>query len=200
LIQSTDQFTGHPTLVSLSLKQNKLQSALGLSNTAQLQELYLSHNQLVQFNELSNMPMLKKLDLNTNKIASLANMPNLPALEHLDLGANLLASADCLTALHAFPGLKVIIMSANPFVDEMADKFKSEVLVICGTHLKKIKTINEEEVADEEVVAAGEERNERAKLKREAEEEAIRVAAEKALEEAALAADKNKPAGDAEDE
>jgi hypothetical protein len=118
------------------------------------------------------MPQLRKLDLNTNKIASLANMPSLPALEHLDLGSNLLASADCLPALHAFPGLKVIIMAGNQFVEEMADKFKSEVLVICGTHLKKIKTINEDEVADEDVVAAGEERNERAKQKREAEEEA----------------------------
>lgn len=85
-------------------------------------------------------------------------------------------------------------MSGCPFAEELADKFKSEVLIALGTQLKQIKLVNEEEVADEDVTAANDERNERAKQKREAEEEAARVAAEKAAEEAvAAAAGQNKP-------
>ncbi len=75
-------------------------------------------------------------------------------------------------------------MTGCPYAEEVADRFKAEALIALGTTLKKIKVLNEEEVADEDVVAATEERNERAKQKREAEEEAIRVAAEKAAEEA----------------
>lgn len=80
--------------------------------------------------------------------------------------------------------MQVLIMTGCPYAEEVADRFKAEALIALGTTLKKIKVLNEEEVADEDVVAATEERNERAKQKREAEEEAIRVAAEKAAEEA----------------
>ncbi len=106
-------------------------------------------------------------------------------LNHLDLGNNPLTSADCLVNLSAYKDLKVIIMAGCPFVEELGDKFKSEVLIQLGTQLKQIKTVNEEEVVDEDITAANDERNERAKAKREAEEEAARQAAEKAAEEAA---------------
>jgi hypothetical protein len=42
-------------------------------------------------------------------------------------------------------------MAGSPFCDELADKFKSEVLITLGTKLKSIKTVNEEEVVDEDI-------------------------------------------------
>lgn len=91
-------------------------------------------------------------------------------------------------------------MAGSPFCDELADKFKSEVLITLGTKLKSIKTVNEEEVGDEDIQAANEERDARAKAKKEAEEEAARLAAEKAAEEAAAAAAaENKPQAEGEE-
>jgi len=72
--------------------------------------------------------------------------------------------------------------------EELADRFKTEVLISVGTELRDLKTLNEEEVAEEDYQSAEAERNERVKAKREAEEEAARLAAEKAAEEAAAAA------------
>jgi len=86
-------------------------------------------------------------------------------------------------------------MTGCPFVEEMGDRFKAEVLVALGTELKDLRLLGEEEVTDEDITAANEERAERAKQKKEAEEEAARLAAEKAEEEAAAA---NKPAEEAE--
>lgn len=75
-------------------------------------------------------------------------------------------------------------MTGCPYAEEVGDRFKAEALIALGTTCKKIRVLNEEEVADEDVSAATEERNERAKLKREAEEEAMRVAAEEAQRKA----------------
>ena len=54
-------------------------------------------------------------------------------------------------------------MAGCPFVEELGDKFKSEVLIQLGTQLKQIKTVNEEEVVDEDITAENDERNDRAK-------------------------------------
>lgn len=79
-------------------------------------------------------------------------------------------------------------MVGTPLAEELADRFKPEVLIAVGTDLKQLKTLNEDEVADEDYQGATDERQERAKAKKEAEEEAARAAAEKAAEEAAAAA------------
>lgn len=84
--------------------------------------------------------------------------------------------------------LRVLIMVGTPLAEELADRFKPEVLIAVGTDLKQLKTLNEDEVADEDYQGATDERQERAKAKKEAEEEAARAAAEKAAEEAAAAA------------
>lgn len=115
-------------------------------------------------------------------------MPELPCLEHLDLSNNKIATQDCFKSLMGFTKLRVLIMVGCPLADELADRFKPEVLIAVGTALKDIKTLNEEEVGEEDYSAANDERAERAKAKKEAEEEAIRVAAEKAAEEEAAAA------------
>ena len=43
-------------------------------------------------------------------------------------------------------------MAGCPFVEELGEKFKSEVLIQLGTQLKQIKTVNEEEVVDEDII------------------------------------------------
>jgi hypothetical protein len=65
-------------------------------------------------------------------------------------------------------------MAGCPLADELADRFKPEVLVAVGAVLKDLKMLNEDEVAEEDYTAATDERTERAKAKREAEEEAAR--------------------------
>jgi hypothetical protein len=91
--------------------------------------------------------------------------------------------------LLGFTKLRALIMVGTPLADELADRFKAEVLIAVGNVLKDIKLLNEDEVTEEDYTAATDERNERAKAKKEAEEEAIRLAAEKAAEdEAAVAA------------
>jgi Leucine-rich repeat (LRR) protein len=122
----------------------------------------LSNNQLTSFKELENLPNLRTLNLNNNKIEQLDdNEPMLPALETLDLGKNKLASADNMKRLNHYSNLQTIIMAECPFVEEMADRFKSELLIVCGKDLTHIKMVNEEEVTEEDAAGANEERNAR---------------------------------------
>jgi len=139
------------------------------------------------------LPHLKKLDLSTNKLAEVSGLPELPSLEHLDLSNNKIASKDFFRLLADYTKLKVLIMVGTPVAEELADRFKAEVLVSVGIELRDLKTLNEEEVVEEDYQGAEAERNERAKAKREAEEEAARLAAEKAAEEAAAAAAGQEP-------
>lgn len=127
------------------------------------------------------MPNLRKLDLSSNKFESLADLPALPMLESLNLENNKLASADCLPHLECYKQLQTLLMTGCPFVEELGDRFKNEVLIVLGVELTQLKRLGEEdEVAPEDIEAANAEREERAKQKREAEEEAARLAAEAA--------------------
>ena len=130
-----------------------------------LQELYLNENKITDLSQLTELPSLKKLDLNTNKIVSLASKPFLPSLEVIDLSNNLIASADEIAHLGSFTKLRVIILNGCPFAEEQGDKLKNEILIMIGPQLPHLKTINEEEVTEEDIQAANEERKERAKAK-----------------------------------
>lgn len=81
------------------------------------------------------------------------------------MASNKLANADCLQALLKYKKLQVLNMTGNPFVEEMGDRFKTEVLVALGTELKDLKMLGEEEgaeVTEEDITAANEERAARA--------------------------------------
>ena len=71
-------------------------------------------------------------------------------------------------------------MAGCPFADDKGDDFKKEVLIALDQ--LKIKTVNEDEVTEEDIQAAKEEKEERIRAAKEAEEEAARLAAEKAEE------------------
>ena len=152
-------------MVSLELRRNRLTTLVGLSNMSHLQELYLNENKITDLSALTDLPSLRKLDLNTNKIVSLASKPELPSLEVIDLSNNLIASGDELIHLGTFPKLRVIILSGCPYAEEQGDKLKNEILIMIGPQLKHLKTVNEEEVTEEDIQAANDERKERAKAK-----------------------------------
>jgi hypothetical protein len=71
-------------------------------------------------------------------------------------------------------------MLENPLVAEKGDDFRREVLI--SLDMLTFADINGEEVTEEDVTAAKEEKVERARAAKEAEEEAARLAAEKAAE------------------
>ena len=164
-IEKTEFFGGHPNLVSLELRRNRLTNLVGLSSMSHLQELYLNENKITDLSALTELPNLRKLDLNTNKIVSLATKPDFPSLEVLDLSNNLIASGDELIHLGSFSKLRVIILTGCPYAEEQGDKLKNELLIMIGLQLKHLKTVNEEDVTEEDIQAANEERKERAKAK-----------------------------------
>jgi len=71
-------------------------------------------------------------------------------------------------------------MLENPLVAEKGDDFRREVLI--SLDMLTFADINGEEVTDEDVQGAKEEKVERARAAKEAEEEAARLAAEKEAE------------------
>lgn len=73
-------------------------------------------------------------------------------------------------------------MAGNPWVDEKGDDFKKEVLIVLDKLCIKFINGEEGEVTEEDRQEAAAEKEERIKAQIEAEEEAARLAAEKAAE------------------
>ena len=145
---------------------------------ARLQELYLNENEITHLADLVGLPALKVLSVNTNKLESLSNLPDLPALEKFDLGSNPIEKLTEVKKLGGLDALSRVIFQGCPFADEKGDDLKKEVLIALS-HLK-IKMVNEDEITEEDIQAAKDEKEERAKAQREADEEAARLAAERA--------------------
>ena len=158
-----------------------------------LTELYLNGNKITSISNFGSMPALKKLVLDGNKIENIDKLPKLPSLEVLDLSNNKIATDSCLPLFAKFPKLHTLIMTGCPYAEEKGDSFKNEVLVILGTELN-FKMVNEDEVTEDDLTAAKEDREARALAKKEAEEEAARAEAERLEAERAAA---EKPEEDA---
>ena len=147
----------------LELRKNKLTNCEGISHLTALEELYLTENEITNTEDLKNLPALKKLDLNTNKLTTLKNLPSLPSLELLDVGANVIASGgDNISHLSQYKKLTKFTATANPFVDELADKFKGEVLFRLYPGIK-LKFLGEDEIVEDDIIAWKAERKERIK-------------------------------------
>lgn len=179
-ISSFKNFTGHNNILYLELKGNKLKDCVGICNMAKLQELYLNENEITSLKELKNLPSLKRLEVNTNKLETLDDLPELPALERFDVGGNQIEKSTELKKLGTLLCLKHIVLAGCPFADEKGDDLKKEVLIMLD-HLS-IKMVNEDEITEEDITTAKEEKEERLKQIKEAEEEAARLAAEKLAE------------------
>jgi len=160
-LASFANFSGHNNIVYLEIKKNKLKSCQGIAQMTRLQELYLNENEITSLKDLSGLPSLKVLNVNTNKLESLDDLPVLPCLEKFDLGANPMEKLGEVKKLGGLTCLKHVIFQGCPFADEKGDDLKKEVLIALD-HLK-IKVVNEDEVTEEDIQAAKEEKEERIK-------------------------------------
>ena len=159
----------------LNLSKNKLVNCNGLCTMGALEDLNLSENEITNTEDLKNMPNLKTLNLNTNKLTTIAQLPKLPSLDTLDFGANTIEKSDCLAHLQQYPKLTKVSYAGNPMDDNLADGPKQEILFRLHP-VVKVKSVNDDEVTQDDLDEWKGKRKERLK----AEEEARRAAEEKA--------------------
>ncbi|NXK40000.1 LRC23 protein, partial [Piprites chloris] len=158
----------HPRLATLSLKENKIQTMLGLSQDQlfSLQVLELRGNKLKSTAGLS-LPKLKKLYLAQTNIRSLEGLEGLEELETLHLRDNKLETLDgfsssmkCLQYLNlrnngigsfqeveklqVLPMLQALVLSENPCADE--PNYRLEVLAL----LPQLQRLDKEVVEQDE--------------------------------------------------
>ena len=133
------------------------------------------------------------LDLNGNKLTSLAGIRDLPALSDLDVGANAMEKGDSLAGLVEFKRLVRVVLAGNPFADELGDRIKFELLFRVYPYVQ-LQKVNDEEIGEEDLAQWKSERKERIKQ----EEEALRLAAEKAARGDKEEGDEGEAADDAQ--
>mgnify|MGYP000894258763 CR=1 FL=1 len=119
------------------------------------------------------MPKLKKLNLSTNKIESLATLQALESVTELVLDSNPIAKIDELKSLNKLKNLENISLTGSTIEEEGGD-IRKEIIIACDG-LFNLKTINGEEVTEDDIteaMALKEERIQEALAKPEGEEEA----------------------------
>ncbi|XP_047907531.2 leucine-rich repeat-containing protein 23 isoform X1 [Anser cygnoides] len=176
----------HPCLANLSLKGNKIRTALGLS-----QALFSLHNLELRGNKLEstagfNLPKLKNLYLAQNAIRSLEGLEALEQLTTLHLRDNQLETLDgfcssmkCLrylnlrnngistfqevAKLQVLPMLQALVLLDNPCSDE--PNYRLEVLVL----LPRLERLDKESFEQDERAEANEIRQKRQEEEKETE-------------------------------
>jgi len=111
---------------------------------------------------LDGLPKLKKLDLNTNKLTHLKSLPRLESIQEIDVATNTITGADNISQLAKYSTLVKFNVAANPMTEELADKFKQEVLFRLYPAVK-LRFLGEEEIVDDDIAQWKAERKERIK-------------------------------------
>ncbi|NXP48224.1 LRC23 protein, partial [Heliornis fulica] len=170
---------GHPCLASLSLKGNKIQTALGLSHSKlfslqtlelrgnklestaglslpKLKNLYLAQNAIRSLEGLEELEQLTTLHLRDNQLETLDGFStSMKYLQYLNLRNNGISSLEEVAKLQVLPMLQALVLLDNPCSDE--PNYRLEVLVL----LPHLQRLDKEFVEQEEQVEANKIRQER---------------------------------------
>ena len=167
VIETCANFQGHPNLELLEIRKNKLKKLEGIRDMPALKEFYADENEIEDFSDLDNLPQLKILDLRANKITKLTSpMPKLDRLYDLNLGENQIEQINDLLLIKEIESVMSLNVAGNTFGDAVGD-IKKETIMLLPYLLK----INDEEVTQQEVNDAIEEKLQREEEKRQADEE-----------------------------
>ena len=164
-ITTSSHFKGHDKLKILELRKNKLKSLEGVENLKELTELYIAENELTSFQGLQNVPKLQKIHCRKNPIIKLSEVPNLPDLEYLNLRESVIESIKEIHSLEGFLKLKILNIIGCPASEEMAGNLKKELIILMDK--LPFKKINKEEVTEDEIKEALDEKKERLKQEEE---------------------------------
>ncbi|XP_010130545.1 PREDICTED: leucine-rich repeat-containing protein 23, partial [Buceros rhinoceros silvestris] len=149
----------HPRLANLSLKGNKIQTALGLShcqlfslqilevrgnmlettaglNLPNLKNLYLAQNTIRSLEGLEGLGQLTTLHLRDNQLETLEGFcSSMKCLQYLNLRNNRISSLQEVAKLQVLPMLQALVLLDNPCSDE--PDYRLEVLVLLP-HLQRL--------------------------------------------------------------
>ncbi|NXC50379.1 LRC23 protein, partial [Penelope pileata] len=168
----------HPCLASLSLKGNKIQTAVGLSqalfslqflelrgnkleNTAglklpKLKKLYLAQNAIKSLKGLEVLEQLTTLHLRDNELETLDGFSgSMKCLQYLNLRNNSISSFQEVAKLQVLPVLQALVLMDNPCSDDTS--YRQEVLI----QLPQLERLDKESVEQEERAEANEMRQKR---------------------------------------
>ncbi|NXG21193.1 LRC23 protein, partial [Grallaria varia] len=142
----------HPRLATLSLKENKIQTMLGLSqdklfslqvlelrgnklkstaglNLPKLKKLYLAQTNTCSLEGLEGLKQLESLHLRDNKLETLDGFASsMKCLKYLNLRNNGISSFQEVGKLQVLPMLQELVLLDNPCADE--PEYRLEVLAL----------------------------------------------------------------------
>ncbi|XP_014108754.1 PREDICTED: leucine-rich repeat-containing protein 23 [Pseudopodoces humilis] len=158
----------HPLLANLSLKENKIQKALGLSRdqlfslqvlelrgnklettaglgVSKLKKLYLAKNTICSLEGLEEFKQLETLHLRDNKLEALDGFSDsMKCLQYLNLRSNGIKSFQEVEKLQVLPMLQALVLIDNPCTEEPS--YRLEVL----SRLPQLQRLDKESVEEEE--------------------------------------------------
>lgn len=185
-IATCEAFTGHQTLETLDLSENRLEALKGICDMPVLRVLNVASNRVTNVCGLSRLPVLSSLDISKNSFETLGEgswwAELARSLQSLRVEGNSIAESAALGALSQLSALDALWVSANPLADEDGANIRLEVLIWSSS----VQKVDDEEVAEEERVEAKELHEARLEEERErriAEEEEAAAAAAAAADE-----------------
>ncbi|NWW05143.1 LRC23 protein, partial [Oreocharis arfaki] len=158
----------HPLLANLSLKDNKIQTVLGLHRdqlsslqilelqgneikttaglgVSKLKKLYLAQNTICSLEGLEEFEELETLHLRDNKLEALDGFSDsMKCLQYLNLRSNGIRSFQEVEKLQVLPVLQALVLTDNPCAEE--PNYRLEVL----SRLPQLQRLDKELVEEEE--------------------------------------------------
>ncbi|NXC09625.1 LRC23 protein, partial [Orthonyx spaldingii] len=163
----------HPLLANLSLKENKIQTVLGLSDdqlfslqvlelrgnklkttaglgVSKLKKLYLAQNTIGSLEGLEGFEQLETLHLRDNKLEALDGFSDsMKCLQYLNLRSNGIKSFQEVEKLQVLPMLQALVLMENPCSEQ--PEYRLEVL----SRLPRLQRLDKELIEEDERKEAG---------------------------------------------